>query len=257
MYFRPRVIPALLLKNSGLVKTCKFKEPRYIGDPINAVRIFNEKGVDELVLLDITATSENRGPNIALLARIAAEAFMPMAYGGGIKQFHEIKEIFSLGFEKVILNTSSMTTPELIRQASDCFGSQSIVVSIDVKKSFFGGYHVVTHGGRTDSKVDPVQHAQSIEKLGAGEILLCSIDKEGTMTGYDINLIKQVSEKVSIPVVACGGAGTVVDFQAALKQGGAAAVAAGSMFVYYGKHKAVLITFPTDEELVKAGVFCL
>ncbi len=255
MYYRPRVIPSLLLKNNGLVKTCKFNDPRYVGDPINAVKIFNEKGVDELVLLDINATVDNRGPNLPLLARIAAEAFMPMAYGGGIKRMEEIKEIFGLGYEKVILNTCAVATPELIREASDCFGSQSIVVSVDVKKNFFGQYHVMTHGGRNDTKMNPVQHAQKVEQLGAGEILLYSIDKDGTMSGFDINLVKQVSEKVSIPVVACGGAGTVADFSAALRDGGAAAVSAGSMFVFYGKHKAVLITFPTNEDFIKAGVF--
>ncbi|MDR7866274.1 MAG: AglZ/HisF2 family acetamidino modification protein [Sporomusaceae bacterium] len=254
MFHRPRVIPSLLLRKNGLVKTLKFKDQRYIGDPINAVKIFNEKGVDELVLLDITATTDKRGPNLPLLARIAAEAFMPMAYGGGITQFEEIREILRLGYEKVIMNTSAIENAELIREASECFGSQSIVISLDTKKNFFGNYHVMTHSGSNDTKLDPVQFAQEAEKLGAGEILLYSVDKDGTMSGYDLSLIKKVSEAVNLPVVACGGAGRVDDFAAAL-HAGAAAVSAGSLFVFYGKHKAVLITFPTDEELTKAGVF--
>ncbi|KYZ76421.1 imidazole glycerol phosphate synthase cyclase subunit [Anaerosporomusa subterranea] len=255
MYLRPRVIPCLLLKNNGLVKTVKFKDPRYLGDPINAVRIFNEKYVDELAILDIVATKEKRSPNLELLSRIAAEAFMPMCYGGGISTLDEVKIILGMGFEKVVINTSAVKNPMLIQEASGHFGSQSIVVSIDVKKNFFGKYRAYINCGEVATDYDPAELARKVEQLGAGEIFLNSIDKDGTMSGYDLGLIKKVSESVGIPVIACGGARNVDDLSMALHNGKADAMAAGSMFVYYGKHKAVLITFPNEEELIKAGVF--
>lgn len=255
MYLRPRVIPCLLLKNSGLVKTIKFKEPRYLGDPINTVRIFNEKYVDELAILDIMASKEGRGPDLELLTRIAAEAFMPLCYGGGITRMAEIKAILGLGFEKVVLNTSAVRMPALIKEASAEFGSQSIVVSIDVKKNFFGSYRVYISGGEVATDLDPVSFAKKVEQLGAGEILLNSIDKDGTMSGYDLSLVKKVSQSVKVPVIACGGAKDISDLALAVRDGGADAVAAGSMFVYYGKHRAVLVTFPQEEELVEAGIF--
>lgn len=251
---RTRVIPCLLLQNTGLVKTVKFKEPRYIGDPINAVKIFNEKYVDELVLLDIGATVSNRAPQLELLAEIASEAFMPLGYGGGIRSLEEIRKILSMGFEKVILNTSAAKDTELIMSASEMFGSQSIVVSIDVKKNFWGKYDVLTRCGTESLKMDPVQYAKKVEQAGAGEILLTSIDRDGAMQGYDLKLIHSVTQAVKIPVIASGGAGTVEDLAAAIQKGQASAVAAGSFFVYYGKHKAVLINVPTEKELVEKGV---
>jgi imidazole glycerol-phosphate synthase subunit HisF len=247
---RTRVIPCLLLRDRGLVKTVKFKHPKYVGDPINAVKIFNEKEVDELFFLDITATAENRKPPFKLISQIASECFMPFGYGGGIRDLDAIKDLFSLGVEKVAINSYAVEKSSFIRDAADLFGSQSIVVSIDVKKNLFGKYRVYTHGGRRSTSFDPVNFAMQMEQVGAGEIFLNSIDRDGTMQGYDLDLIRRVAEAVTIPVVACGGAGKVDDLRDAIKKAGASAVSAGSMFVFKGKHRAVLINFPTAEELV-------
>jgi cyclase len=241
----------LLLKDGALVKTVKFRDPGYIGDPINAIRIYNEKEVDELILLDITATLENRQPPFKELSEIANECFMPVTYGGGIRRLEDIKEIFNLGIEKVALNSYAVENPTFIRQAADKFGTQSIVVSIDVKKKFLGCYEVYTHGGRKGTGLDPVKFASQVEKLGAGEILLTSIDRDGTQEGYDLELIKKVTSTVSVPVIACGGAGKIEDFGAAVKVGGASACAVGSMVVYFGRHRAVLINFPARSELTQ------
>lgn len=251
---RTRVIPCLLLKGQGLVKTVKFANPKYIGDPINAVKIFNEKEVHELVFLDITASIEQRYPRTDYISDIASECFMPLGYGGGIRTVKQAEEIFNRGVEKIIINSYAVENPSFIHELANLFGSQSIVVSIDVKKNFFGNYQTYTHGGKMKTQWDPVTWAKEAEKLGAGEIFLNSIDNDGVMLGYDIPLIKSVSESVSIPVIACGGAGTVEDFEKAVHYGGASAVAAGSMFVYYGKHRAVLINFPSDEELKSKGL---
>lgn len=246
---KTRVIPCLLLKNEGLVKTVQFKHPKYVGDPINAVKIFNEKEVDELVFLDTTATIENRKPPIKLISEIATECFMPFCYGGGIRTIEDIAELFKLGVEKVSLNSSAVENPSLISRAADMFGNQSIVVSIDVKKNLFGKYRVFTHGGKRASKHDPVEFAVRMQEAGAGELFLNSIDRDGTMQGYDLDLIRRVSAAVSIPVIACGGAGSLDDFAAAVKQGGASAVSAGSLFVFQGKNRAVLITYPSTKVL--------
>jgi cyclase len=246
---RTRVIPCLLLKNKGLVKTVKFKDPKYLGDPINVVRIFNDKEVDELIFLDITATVENRKPPFKLLSEIASECFMPLGYGGGIRTLDDIREILSLGVEKVAVNSYAVENPSFIRAAADLVGSQSIVVSVDVKKSLFGKYEVMTHSGKKATGLDPVKFAVEMEQMGAGELLLNSIDRDGTMQGYDLDLVKRVSAAVTIPVVACGGARTVSDLADAVKKGEASAVAAGSMFVFHGPHRAVLINFPTPQEL--------
>lgn len=244
-----RVIPCLLLKNNGLVKTVKFKDPKYVGDPINAVKIFNEKEVDELIFLDITATIENRKPNFEVISDIASECFMPFGYGGGIRNLDDIKKLFNLGVEKVIINSYAFENPMFIKEASSIFGSQSIVVSMDVKKGLFGKYEVFTNNGKKNTKLDPVKFAKQMEDMGAGELFLNSIDKDGTMQGYNIELIKKVSDSVNIPVIACGGASKNEDFGEAVKKGGASGVAAGSMFVFYGKHKAVLISYPPVHEL--------
>ncbi len=243
-----RVIPSLLLRNQGLVKTVKFKNPTYLGDPINIVKIFNEKEVDEIVLLDILATPERREPNCKLLADIASECFIPLAYGGGLRTIDQIRNILGLGFEKVIINSSAVEDPDLIRRAAELFGSQSIVVSIDVRQTTFGRYEVFTHCGSKPGRLDPAEHAGNIQQLGAGEVILNSIDRDGTMEGYDLKLIKKVSSAVSIPVVACGGAKMISDFIQAV-DAGASAVAAGSMFVFQGKHRAVLISYPSSSEL--------
>jgi imidazole glycerol-phosphate synthase subunit HisF len=244
-----RVIPCLLLKGQGLVKTIKFKDPKYVGDPINAIRIFNEKEVDELIFLDITATLEKKRPNQKLISEIASECFMPLCYGGGIRTLTDIEQIFSLGVEKVALNSAVWENPDIITQAAQLFGSQSIVVSLDVKKNLWGKYEIYVQGGRKNTKLEPVIQAKKMADLGAGEILLNSIDRDGTRQGFDIDLIGRVAGAVNIPVIACGGAGELNDFAQAVKQGGASAVAAGSMFVLHGKHRAVLITYPPSSEL--------
>lgn len=249
MRMLPRVIPCLLLKNKGLVKTVKFKDARYLGDPINIVRIFNDKEVDELVLLDITATVERRKPPVELIARVTGECFMPLGYGGGVRDLEDIRQILSLGVEKIILNSYAVENPSFVQAAASQVGSQSIVVSLDVKKSLLGKYEVYTHSGTKATGLDPVRFATQMEAAGAGELLVSSIDRDGTMQGYDLELIRRVSDAVSIPVIACGGAGKVEDLGLAVKKGGAAAVSAGSMFVFQGRHRAVLINFPTQREL--------
>ncbi|MEO8464176.1 MAG: AglZ/HisF2 family acetamidino modification protein [Gammaproteobacteria bacterium] len=244
-----RIIPCLLLKNGGLVKTVRFKKDRYVGDPINAVRIFNEKEVDELVFLDTSATSAGNGPNFRLLEDIASEAFMPFGYGGGITTLEQIRRLYSLGVEKIVINTAA-TNPGLVSDAAGLAGSSSVVVSIDARRGLFGKYSVYVEGGRRDLKTDPVSYARDMEKRGAGEILLNAIDRDGVMEGYDLELIRRVSEAVSVPVVAVGGAGSLKHFREAVEHG-ASAAAAGSMFVFHGKHKAVLITYPKYDEMRK------
>jgi len=243
-----RVIPCLLLRNQGLVKTVRFKDPKYVGDPINAIRIFNDKEVDELIFLDITATPEGRRPPFKMIAEIASECFMPVCYGGGVTDINDLRELFAIGIEKVAINSAAVADPGLIRRCADAFGSQSVVVAIDVKKSLFGRYEVYTESGRKSTGLDPLAHASRMQELGAGELLLTSIDRDGTMTGYDSALVKKVCCEVDIPVIACGGAGTLRDLGGAVENG-ASAVAAGSMFVFYGKHRAVLINYPAPEEL--------
>lgn len=247
---KTKVIPCLLLKNLGLVKTVKFREPKYVGDPINAVKIFNEKETDELVFLDITATIEKRSPNLKLLSQIASEAFIPFSYGGGLRTLEDIKKILQTGVEKIIINSYAFENPEFIKEAAKAFGSQSIVVSIDVKKNIWGKYEVFTHSGQKNTKVAPVQYALEMKKMGAGEIFLNSIERDGTRKGYDLNLIEKVSKAVDIPVVACGGAGKIEDFKKAIRAD-ASAVSAGSLFVFMGPHRAVLINYPAPEELEK------
>ena len=245
----PRVIPCLLLKNSGLVKTQAFRNPVYVGDPVNAVKIFNEKEVDELIFLDIMATIENRRPNFGLISDIASECFMPFGYGGGIRRLEDAEELFKIGVEKIILNSIAAEDPPFVRKVSDLYGSQSVVISIDVKRTLLRKYEVHTRGGRHNSKHDPVNYAKMMEEMGAGEIFLNSIDRDGTGTGFDLELIHNVSSRISIPLVACGGAGKIGDFREAIEKGGASAVSAGSMFVFHGKHRAVLITCPGRDEL--------
>lgn len=249
---KTRVMPCLLLRDRGLVKTISFATPSYVGDPINTVRIFNEKEVDELIFLDITATVEKKRPNFKLVGEIASECFMPFAYGGGIRTIEDIRTLFGLGAEKVVLNTYAHENPAFVREAATMFGSQSIVVSIDVRRWRLGGFGVYTHGGRNGTGLDPVVDAQQMERQGAGEILLTSIDRDGTFQGYDIELIRRVTAAVGIPVVACGGAGRIEHFVEAVKQGGASAVAAGSMVVYLGPNRAVLTNFPRKAALKRA-----
>lgn len=244
-----RVMPCLLLRNRALVKTVRFKDAAYVGDPINTIRIFNEKEVDELILLDITATTENKRPNFGLIADIAGECFMPLAYGGGVKSLDDFRALFSLGVEKVAVNSAAYADPELISRAAQAFGSQSVIGAVDVKKTFFGKYKVCHHGGRQDGGMGPVEWARRLEGLNAGEILLTSVDRDGTFQGFDLELIGQVARAVGIPVIACGGAGGLEHLGQAVKQAGASAVALGSMVVYQGPHRAVLINYPPPAKL--------
>lgn len=245
--FRPRVIPILLLKGKGLVKSKKFKDYRYIGDPINAVKIFNDLRADELVFLDIMATKENRHISIEFVKNIGEEADMPFAVGGGINSVKSIKEIINAGAEKVIINTYATQNPNFIKEASEKFGSSTIVVSIDVKKKFLGKKQVYSTGGSKSTGLDPISFAKLMEEKGAGEIIINSIDKDGMMTGYDLELIEKVSKVVSIPVVAAGGAGSIDDLKSAIDSY-ASAAAAGSLFVYHGSRNGILINYLNEED---------
>ena len=246
---RIRVIPTLLLMGEGLYKTVKFKNPNYIGDPINTVKIFNEKEVDELVILDIKAGKNRHLPNFTKIAEIAGEAFMPMAYGGGITTLEDAKKVFDAGFEKIILNTALFEKEYLIEKIARVYGSQSIVVSIDVKKDLFGRMRVYKNGGTRKTNYTPTKWAKIVTEKGAGEILLNSIDLDGTWSGYDLNLIESVSSITSIPLVICGGASNINDFVLAVNKAGASAVAAGSMFIYQKKGMGVLINYPSQKKL--------
>ena len=245
---RVRIIPVLLLQKGGLVKSVQFKNHKYVGDPINAVKIFNEKEVDEIVILDISATAEKRPPDIQKIQEIASEAFMPVAYGGGITTIEEIEELISRGVEKVVLNFSAYNKVTLITHAALRIGSQSVVGSIDVRKNWLGKYRVYLQNGNRRTDLDPVTFAKQLQHAGAGEILLNSIENDGTFNGYDLDLVHEVSSKIHIPVVAVGGAGSVEDFSKAIENG-ASAVAAGSLFVFQRPHRAVLISYPTQKEL--------
>ena len=246
--YRPRVIPCLLLKDKGLVKTIKFKDPTYVGDPINAVKIFNDAKADELVFLDITATQEKRITDVEVIRNIGEEAFMPFAVGGGINTLEHVSRLISAGAEKVVINTATTNNPSLLTEASKIYGRQSIIASIDVKKE--GGEFVVyTHCGSVRSTMSATATAQAAAEAGAGEIMINSIDQDGTQEGYDIELIKLICDSVNIPVIAVGGAGNFDHFADAVHNGGASAVAAGSLFVFIGRKRAVLINYPDSDEL--------
>lgn len=247
-----RIIPTLLLRGNGFVKTQNFKNPVYLGDCFNTVRLFNEKEADELMILDITATPDKKPINIGLLRELASECFMPLSYGGGVQSMNDMHQLFRAGFEKVSLNTEAARNPQLIRDASREFGEQSVVVSIDIRRKIFGGYDVYVNGGRQKVGMDPVTAAKRAVDFGAGEILLNSIDRDGMMGGYDLEIIRKVADAVPVPLIACGGAGSLNHFRDAIHTGGASAVAAGSFFVFSGKHRAVLITYPTQNDARKA-----
>ena len=254
MFTRPRIIPVLLVDDRDLIKTIKFKERTYLGDPVNAVKIFNRKGIDELAVLDIGATKNCREPDFELLKDIASEAFMPLSCGGGITTVEQVHQLLAIGYEKVVITTGLIRNPNLIKKAASMFGSQSIVASIDAIK-VKDGYQCCIVDGTEKVNITPVELAKKAEALGAGEIIINSIDNDGMMQGYDIELVKSVVNAVSVPVVAIGGAGGVQDLKAVLQDGHAHAAAGGSMFVYYGKLKAVLITAPSEEELVSRGIY--
>ena len=248
--FRPRVIPLLLLKHKGLVKSVQFNKYTYLGEPINAVKIFNDLRADELILVDIEATREGRCIDLDFVRMVGDEANMPFAVGGGIRRISEINKLINAGAEKVIINSFSVQEPAFIKAASQEFGSSTIVVSIDIKKNLWGKSQVYTRAGCYATGLDPVSWAQQMEASGAGELLVTSISHDGMMQGYDLNLIKTMSVAVSIPVVAAGGAGKLADLKQGVQQGYASAVAAGSLFVYHGPRKAVLINYPQREELL-------
>lgn len=241
---RTRIIPVLLLRNESLVKTVNFGKFTYVGDPANTVRIFNELEVDELLFLDITASHEKRSPNLKVLAEIANECFMPLGYGGGIRSLEQANAVFDIGFEKVSINTHANQTPTLISDIATQYGSQAVIASIDVKKGFFGSKTVRTMGGRQNTKRDPIIWAKEVEQMGAGEILLTSIDREGTWVGFDLELVKSVTDAVSIPVIAHGGAGTITHIKEVVNEANASAVALGSMVVFQKKGMGVLVNFP-------------
>lgn len=244
-----RVIPCLLLQGEGLVKTVRFKDPVYVGDPINAIRIFNDKEVDELIFLDITASREGRGPAFHAIRDFASECFMPVGYGGGIRSLEDARQVLSMGIEKIIVNSMALKRPALVSELAREFGSQAVVVSIDARKKLLGGYEVVGAGGTHRTGLKPTAHAQHMVELGAGEIFLNAVERDGTQSGYDIALLRSVASVVSVPVIACGGAGQIGHFVEAVRDGHASAVSAGSMFVFHGKHRAVLISYPARSEL--------
>jgi cyclase len=247
---KTRIIPCLLLKNWGIEKSIRFREFVYIGSPINAVRVFNGRNVDELILVDIIATRENRAPPVDFVSQIAEEACMPLTVGGGIKTVDDVSAMLRAGADRVVINSHAISHPELIRDAADVFGSQCIVVSIDAKRHADGSYEVMTHNGSQPTGREPLEYAKAMQDVGAGEILLNSIDRDGTMEGFDIPLIRRVADALTIPLIACGGAGSVKDLAEAVELGHASAVAAGAFFLFYGKRRTVLITYPTDQELM-------
>jgi len=252
VHLKPRFIPVLLLRHSGPVKTERFGDARYIGDAINAVSIFSEKMVDEIVVIDIDATAKRRHPNVDLVRDIATEAFMPFAYGGGVTTVDQIERLLRAGAEKVAINAAFHANPQLISEAARRFGSQAVQVSLDVRRTKGGKLHVVSHNGARTVKGSPAEFARRAADLGAGEILLQSVDRDGVGHGYDLALVREVTSAVSIPVIALGGAGSTDDLASAIVQGGAAAAAAGSMFVFYGRLRGVLINVPTPAEMTAA-----
>jgi len=247
--YRPRIIPVLLLKNKGLVKSVKFKDHRYIGDPINAVRIFNDMKADELVFLDITATQEKRIASLEVIKNVGEEANMPFSVGGGIRSLEQIRSILEAGAEKVILNTIAYENSKFLKEAADAFGSSTISVCVDIKKSFFGKNTIFINSGRKSINESISDYVKNIELLGVGEVIIQSIDNDGAMCGYDSKLINEISCKLSIPVVALGGAGNLLHLKELYSKVPVNGLAAGSMFVYHGPRKAVLINYPTNEEI--------
>lgn len=243
-----RLMPCLLMSNGALVKTVRFKETTYVGDPVNAVRIFNQKEVDELILLDIHATSQQRGIDFETLEKVVSECFMPICYGGGVTTIDEMRRLFALGIEKVSLGAAAFQVPGLVAAAAAEFGSQAVVVTLDIKKGLLGRSTVRLRNGTVDTKKTPVEAARHVVAQGAGELLLYAIDRDGTWSGFDLALIREVSAAVGVPVIASGGAGSLADLRAAVVDAGASAVAIGSMAVFQGKGLGVLIKFPSRKE---------
>ena len=254
---RPRIIPCLLIHEGGLVKTVGFKDPKYVGDPINAVKIFNEKESDELVVLDIDATANGVEPDYAVIAHLAAECRMPLCYGGGVRTAAQAKRIIGLGVEKVAISAAAVERPELIAEIAAEVGQQSVVVVLDVRKKRLGGYELRTHNASRAHKLDPLAFAQEAVRLGAGEIVVNSIDLDGTMRGYDLKLASRMSDAVDVPITFLGGAGSLADIEALIREVGIVGAAAGSLFVFKGAYRAVLINYPnpdTKEQMVRTAL---
>jgi cyclase len=254
---RPRLIPCLLLRKKGLVKTVKFCEAKYVGDPINAVKIFNEKEADELIVLDIDATANGTEPDYAIIQKLAAECRMPLCYGGGIKTVAQAKRIIALGVEKVAISSAALANSALISAIAAEIGSQSVVVVLDVKKSLIGNYEVFTHNGKKASGRSPVDMARDAERMGAGEVVINAIDLDGQMKGYDLGLAQIVREAITLPISVLGGAGSLADIGQLITSCGIIGAAAGSLFVFKGPHRAVLINYPTQlqkEDLIRTAM---
>lgn len=246
---RPRIIPCLLIHEGGLVKTTRFADPKYVGDPINAVRIFNEKEVDELIVVDIDATREKREPNYRVIAGLANECRMPLCYGGGVQTVDQVERIIGLGVEKVALSSSAVANPDLVTNAARQVGSQSVIVVLDVARAgLMRRYEVMTHNGKTRTGLDPVAWAVRLEKLGAGEIVLNSVDRDGSMQGYDLDLVAGIREAITLPITVLGGAGSLADIEGLIRTHKIIGAAAGSLFVFKGKYRAVLINYPNRAE---------
>ena len=254
---RPRIIPCLLVQNKGLVKTVKFKDAKYVGDPLNAVKIFNEKEVDELMVIDIDATVQKREPDFEMIKNLAVECRMPFCYGGGVTTAEQARKIIGLGAEKVAISAAAIENPKLVSDISKAVGAQSVVVVLDVKKKIFGGYEVMTHNGKKSSGKSPVELAKQFESLGAGEIVINSIDNDGEMKGYDMTIADKIREAVNIPLTIIGGAGSADDLARLIQRFGIIGAAAGSLFVFKGVYKAVLINYPKAEEKARLlkGIF--
>lgn len=250
---RPRIIPCLLVHNKGLVKTVNFKNPKYIGDPINTVRIFNEKEVDELAIFDIDASVLNKEPDLEMLKKIANQSRMPICYGGGVKTVEMAQKIFALGIEKIAISSAAISNSKLLPEIAKRVGNQSLIVVLDVKKKLFGGYEIFTNNGKVSTGLDPVEYSKYLENLGVGEIIINSIDQDGCMNGFDVKLIDKIISGISIPLTILGGAGSIFDIENIIKRYGLVGIGCGSLFVFKGPYKAVLINYPTMKE--KANLF--
>lgn len=244
-----RVIPCLLLHRGGLHKTEKFKSPTYIGDPLNAIKIFNEKEVDELMFLDIDASVHGKDPAYKMIEDIASECFMPLCYGGGVKNVDQMKKIFAIGVEKISISTQAVLNPNLINEAANIFGRQSVIVTIDIKKDFWGKRKVYIYNGKKNTNLNPLEFVRHVESLGAGEIVINSVDNDGVMKGYDINFLHEIKAITKVPIIALGGAGSLNHIKEVLEKSKVDAVACGSMFVYQGPLKGVLISYPSNKKI--------
>jgi len=244
---RPRIIPCLLIHHKGLVKTVNFKNPKYVGDPINAVRIFNEKESDELIVLDIDASVNKTEPDYQLIEKLASECRMPLCYGGGIRNVEQAQRIFSLGVEKVALSAAAIENPELVSRIAERVGTQSAVVVLDVKKKLLGGYEIYTHNGKKGTGKNPFEMARLFQTMGAGEIVINSIDQDGVMKGFDIDLVEKIRKEITLPLTVIGGAGSIEDIGKLINKFGIIGASAGSLFVFKGVYKAVLINYPNPD----------